>query len=148
MKLTLDEHIMAEMYFKKKLEEFMGQRPIYDSRNFITNPDATEEYRNLPYQRGVRLDDVVNGACRPTYMSITVLPKPTFQIGNEKLSLEIGAYYWDEYKDVDLNTPVRGDATAAPNQAYIDVFSPTGASHLAAFGSFAIAAISVGSTLM
>ena len=76
---------------------------------------ASTEYDSLPYQRGVRLGDVIRGACRSTYMAITVLPKPAFQIGEEKLSLEVGAYYWDEYKDVDLNTPVRGDSTAAPN---------------------------------
>lgn len=63
---------------------------------------------------------MIAGACRPTYLAITVLPKPTFQIGDSKLSLEVGAYYWDEYKDVDLNTPVRDAATTPPDQVYVD----------------------------
>ena len=70
-------------------------------------------------------------------MAITVLPKPAFDIGAEKLSLEVGAYYWDEYKDVDLNTPVRGDATAAPDQKYKDWNN--GSSYLKTISSFSMA---------
>lgn len=74
--------------------------------------------RSLPYGRGVRLGDVSD--CKPTYLAIVVLPKPGFSIGDQKLSLEIGAYPWDEYEDVDLRTPVREPATTAPNSIYAD----------------------------
>jgi len=30
-------------------------------------------------------------------MAITILPKPDFLLGDLKLSLEVGAYHWDEY---------------------------------------------------
>jgi len=43
----------------------------------------------------------------------------------------VGAYHWDEYKDVDLNTPERGLTTAEPDQIYTDVFgNPNGCSIL------------------
>lgn len=102
--------------------------------------DSTE-YDTLPYQRGVRLGDVINGACRSTYMAITVLPKPAFQIGNKKLSLEVGAYHWDEYKDVDLNTPERGLATGEPDQIYIDVFGINASTYMKAFSIATIATV-------
>jgi len=46
-----------------------------------------------------------------------------------KLSLEVGAYHWDEYTDVNLVTPVMEDATTPPDQEYIDVYS-TGSVYL------------------
>lgn len=73
---VLKDHVLAEKYFKWKKEEFIGTRAVYDSRNFMITPST--EYDSLPYQRGVRLDDVVNGACRSTYLAITVMPKPAF----------------------------------------------------------------------
>lgn len=116
--VKLKNHVQAEHYFKQARTDFYGQRAAYNDQGFLVT--ASTEPRELPYQRGVRLGDVIKGACRPTYMAITVLPKPTFKIGAEKLSLEVGAYYWDEYEDVDLNTPARDPATAPPDQRYVD----------------------------
>lgn len=48
-------------------------------------------------------------------MSITVLPKPNYKIVNEKLSLEIGAYRWTDYGDVNLNSPKREEPTKNPD---------------------------------
>jgi hypothetical protein len=104
------------------------------------------EYASLPYQRGVRLGDVIRGACRSTYMAITVMPKPSFQIGDLKLSLEVGAYHWDEYKDVDLNTPERGFTTSEPDRIYQDVFGLS-ATYLKAV-SMASATVAIYTTIM
>lgn len=48
-------------------------------------------------------------------MSITIMPKANFELGDKKLSLEVGAYHWDEYSDVNLITPERGLTTSEPD---------------------------------
>lgn len=47
-------------------------------------------------------------------MAITILPKANYKIVNEKLSLEIGAYRWTDYGDVNLNSPKREEPTVNP----------------------------------